>query len=163
MEIFIFRFLKLKLKEETTRNKRKFWIKSFSFFLKYFCGQRYQWKIYNISSSLKTKEQQRRSNKRTSPFKDKKNIGPSLILNFKFFSFLIHFQQFKNLQVHHLKLSKSSWKCKHNGMMIKDLELQNSNCSCAPKPNIDTFHLQKAYLAHFEINFSDSCGLGCTR
>jgi hypothetical protein len=44
-------------------------------------------------------------------------------------------------------------------MMTKDLELQNSNCSCAPKPNIDTFCFQKAYLAHFEINFSDSCGL----
>jgi len=35
-------------------------------------------------------------------------------------------------------------------MMTKDLELQNLNCFCVPKPNLDTFHLQKTYIVIFK-------------
>ncbi len=61
--------------------------------------------------------------------------------------FLYHFEQFLLHWMWHLKLYKSSFKCKDNRLTSKDLKLQNANWLYVPTHMPMTpFHLEKAYI-----------------
>ncbi len=91
-----------------------------------------KWRFTIFLGTPKTKEQQQRSKKRMSLFKERKKYLDPLIFKSHFFSFLVCFEQFKKLWKHHLKFYKTFLKCKNNRMMSKDLKLHNTNWSYVP-------------------------------
>ncbi len=93
----------------------------------------------------------------------RKKVWTPLISKLYFFFTFVCFEWFKKLWVCHLKHSKRFWKCGDNETMNKELELQNSNYSYEFKSNIDPFHLQRAYFAHYVTNFSNFCSFGYAR
>lgn len=115
----------------------------FCYFWKTFMAMGAPMEGYYIFLKFKDKRKTKRSKEKMSSFKEK-IIKPPFLSNFICFSFLVHFEWFKELLVHHLKPFEKNFKCKDNIVMTNELELQNKNCFYVSKtsnPFISKMHI----------------------
>jgi len=88
-----------------------------------------------------------------------KNSRPFKISNPIIFSFLISFEQYKNLWLHQLRIYKQKLYSKRNGITTKEFSLEIQNCNMLTIEH-EPHYMNNSYVIDSLINLSVFCGIG---
>jgi hypothetical protein len=120
----------------------------------FLCHWKRKTKSYKCFWTSKTKEQNRKRRKRKWYFVLKCVFRHYLFLAITSCSFFTHFEWFQRLQMCYFIIYKNLFKVKRQKIVIKELKLQNHTKQWWKKPKDDPLHFERAYLAHFPLDWA---------